>query len=226
MRSSRVDIALIVDNGTWFSPPAYITILNLDNEIRQYDDDGAILSVDYRNARHRYTDPLISLPCNWSDLYNYDQQRRLTGWTRAHNGGLRLESFTWDGARVTARDAKGRPTKGQVVAYLPHREEDADGTELLELRQVDTRLERHYGYHSDDDQIGYIVREGVAECDHTAKMRRDWPPPRSRYLSSLSWRATRSTSSANCVTACGSARPRAASRMASRRALSGSNRCR
>ncbi len=163
MRSSRVDIALIVDNGTWFSPPAYITFLYLDNEIRQYDDDGAILSVDYRNARHRYTDPLISLPCNWSDLYNYDQQRRLTGWTRAHNGGLRLESFTWDGARVTARDAKGRPTKGQVVAYLPHREEDADGTELLELRQVDTRLERHYGYHSDDDQIGYIVREGVAE---------------------------------------------------------------
>jgi hypothetical protein len=152
MRTSRVEVALIVDNGTHFSPPAYVTFYFLNNEIRKYAQDGRILIVDYRGAAGRYTDPMLSLPKRWMDLYLYDTRNRLTGWTRVRGG--ESESFTLDGARVLTRDANGRALTARVVAYLRREGRDDAGHVTLELVQTDTDRVRRYRYASDDDTLG------------------------------------------------------------------------
>ena len=47
MESNRVDIAAIVHNGLYYSPPAIFTDFTLDNEGRTYDASGHILEVGY-----------------------------------------------------------------------------------------------------------------------------------------------------------------------------------
>lgn len=154
IRTSRVEIALIVENDAHYSPPAYVTFHYLNNEIRQYSSDGRILAVDYATAAGRYTDPMLSLPRRWKDLYTYDPRNQLTGWTRTR--GDQTESFTPDGARVLTRDAQGRPLTARVVGYIRRDSRDATGNSLFEVVQVDTEKVLTYGYASDDDKIGEV----------------------------------------------------------------------
>ncbi len=154
MRSSRVEIALCVDNGRYFSPPAFVTFYYLNNEVRTYAADERVLSVDYAAAADRYTDPRLSLPRRWRDLYLYDTQNRLTGWTRIR--GDRIEAFTADGARVLTRDARNRPLTARVVRYVPRESGDQA---LPEAVPVDDLLVRTYAYASDEDMVGKVVSE-------------------------------------------------------------------
>ncbi len=157
MRTSRVEIALIVDNGAHFSPPAYVTFCYLNNELRTYAADGRILAVDYRGAAARYTDPALSLPKRWIDVYLYDARNRLIGWTR--NRGDASEGFTPDGARVLTRDARGRALTARAVTYLRREGRDDTGRLTLELVQDDTDRVRRYRYASDDETLGEPVDE-------------------------------------------------------------------
>ncbi|MDD5706883.1 MAG: hypothetical protein PHR35_13245 [Kiritimatiellae bacterium] len=155
MRSSRVELALCVDNGVYFSPPALVTFYYLNNEIRQYASDGRIMSVDYAAAAGHYVDPYLSLPRRWRDLYLYDARRRLTGWTR-HRGEV-VEAFTADGARVLSRDALNRPAEARLVSYLP-RATVSTNDALPEVVQVDGVETYKYRYDSDEDTIGKRVK--------------------------------------------------------------------
>ncbi len=158
MRSSRVEIALCVDNGVHFSPPALISLYYLNNETRQYAGDGRILSVDYASATNRYTDPMLSLPRRWRDLYLYDSHNRLAGWSRFR--GQEMESFTADGARVLTRDARGRPLTARTVVYRPQAAAGAAGrNKLPEVVQMDGDKIRTYRYAGDDDIVGELVSE-------------------------------------------------------------------
>ena len=47
LESNRVDIGLVVHNGTHYSPPAFFTSFTLDNEARTYDARGRILEIGY-----------------------------------------------------------------------------------------------------------------------------------------------------------------------------------
>jgi len=47
LESNRVDIGVFAHNGAYYSAPAFLTFLSLDNEHRTYSDDGRILEIQY-----------------------------------------------------------------------------------------------------------------------------------------------------------------------------------
>ncbi len=118
MQSNRVDIGAFVHNGEYYSAPAFVTFFYLDNELRVYDDQRRIQSIDYADEETsaNYVDPLIDAPKRWRDEYHYDASGKLTGWTRFR--GESSEQFTADGLLVTKVDAEGRATEGRRVRYL------------------------------------------------------------------------------------------------------------
>lgn len=63
MESNRVDIGVFVNNGTYYSPPAFFTSLTLDNEARTYGDDGRLVEVGYSMG-----ESLIDVS-NWPALF-------------------------------------------------------------------------------------------------------------------------------------------------------------
>lgn len=88
---------------------------------------------------------------SWRDLYHYDVQGRLTGWTR-HEGPERKE-FTSDGALVTKKDALGRPIEARTVAYIPEGDRHSRS-----LKQAPGDTIRHYTYADDKDRVGRLAR--------------------------------------------------------------------
>ncbi len=46
LASNRVDIGVLVSNGSYYSPPAFITFLMLNNELRTYED-GRLIDIGY-----------------------------------------------------------------------------------------------------------------------------------------------------------------------------------
>jgi hypothetical protein len=167
IRTARVDIGVIAETASTFSMPSIVSFHFLTNEQRVYAEDGRILSIDYTRPQSGYTDPLLSCPRNWKDLYEYDAQGRLTGWRRVRS--LQEERFTAHGHRVAASDALGRAATAHVVRYMP-RKIRREGTEesLPDLAQVDDNLTVSYRYASDDDRVG--------EPD-LSTFTRDVPPP-------------------------------------------------
>ena len=47
LETNRVDIGVFVHNGTYYSPPAFLTFLTLDSEARTYASDGRIVDIGY-----------------------------------------------------------------------------------------------------------------------------------------------------------------------------------
>lgn len=153
IQTARVDIGVIAETGTTFSLPAILSLAFLGNEQRTYGADGRILSIDYTRGQAAYTDPLMSYTRNWKDLYRYDAEGRLTGWTRVR--GLEEESFTAFGHRIVTRDARGRALLAHVVRYLPRRIRVDDTNEgMPDLAQMDDNLTVSYRYASDADAVG------------------------------------------------------------------------
>jgi hypothetical protein len=157
LESNRVDIGAFVHNGKYYSAPAFVTVLFLDDEKRTYFPDHRIQSVEYKAAADggNYADPMIHTVRSWRDEYRYDAQQHLIGWTRQR--GNQTEEFTADGALVTARDAAGRPARARSVVYVPI---DRQGVPTLEQREGDEILV--YEYASPEDRLGRVAsREKV-----------------------------------------------------------------
>ena len=150
MSSSRVDIGCFVKSGKYYSAPSFVSFFYLPNEERVYRDDGQILSVDYRNAAHRYADPVLTLQKNWKDLYEYDAQGHMLGWYRTREG--QAERFTRDGYRVLSTDKLNRPVKACAVEYLP-RQTGVEGAPPA-LASADTPRVFTYAYTGDSDKLG------------------------------------------------------------------------
>lgn len=152
LQSSRVDIGCFVQSGDRISAPSFISVFYLQNETRVYREDGQILSVDYSNVQHRYADPLLTLTKDWKDLYDYDPQGRCTGWYRVRATDKSSIRFTHDGARVTAVDASGRPTKAVNVQYLPRQVGRSDLPPSLTFGDTTTVVT--YRYTNALDRVG------------------------------------------------------------------------
>lgn len=151
--TSRVDIGVIAETAAGYSLPAIISFAFLGNERRVYADDGRILSIDYTRRREGYTDPLLSYTRNWKDHYQYDDQGRLSGWTRVR--GLGEERFTAFGHRIVATDTRGRAMQAHIVRYLPRKIKSEEfGETVPDLAQTDDNLEVTYRYRSDSDFVG------------------------------------------------------------------------
>lgn len=150
MRSSRVDIGCFVKPGAYYSAPSFVSFYYLPNEERVYRDDGQILSADYANASHFYADPVLTLQKSWKDLYEYDQQARLTGWYRTRSGS-QPERFTHKGHKVLETDKLNRPVKACAVQYMPRQSGENMPPVLttVELPQIFA-----YAYADDADNVG------------------------------------------------------------------------
>jgi hypothetical protein len=121
LESNRVDIGVFAHNGDYYSAPAFVSLYSLDNELRIYDDNHRILSVDYQaeGARGNYVDPFLDTPKDWRDDYHYDAQGTLTGWTRTR--GDSRQEFTPEGQVIVEPAKEGQPAKTLEVKYIAER---------------------------------------------------------------------------------------------------------
>ncbi|WP_254507306.1 tetratricopeptide repeat protein [Anatilimnocola floriformis] len=116
MESNRIDIGLFAFNGEHYSPPAFFCVNTLDNEAREYDDQGRIKSVTYTGANEKgnYVDPAFDIPKSWKDEYHYEGDK-LVGWTRTR--GDKKEEFTADGQLITDNSDPTKPVT-KAVNYV------------------------------------------------------------------------------------------------------------
>ena len=100
IQSSRVDIGVFANNGTYYSPPAIISFYCPENERRDYDDRGRIRSIQYTDFAHGgdYADPMIATAKDWRDEYLNTETGTPNGWVR-HRGDQQ-QTFTADGTVV------------------------------------------------------------------------------------------------------------------------------
>ncbi len=141
MPMRRVDIACVAvrADGT-LSAPAFVSIRNLGNERRTYNEAGKIASVDYTvpKSGYVYEDPALSAFKNWTDTYHYDAQGKMSGWTRTRPDNT-TEDFDSQGRKILERNDAGQPTRVQKVNYLPRTLPDSNGitAPFVELIQTD-----------------------------------------------------------------------------------------
>jgi tetratricopeptide (TPR) repeat protein len=131
--STRVDIGVFVHNGVYYSAPAFISLSYPTNQVRVYDEQKRIVSIDYYDPakRDEYFDPATDALRDWKDDYRYSESGELLGWTRSR--GESREEFTPDGELVVEKDAAGKPTKTRKVRYVLS--PDAAGKGRTVLRQ-------------------------------------------------------------------------------------------
>jgi hypothetical protein len=154
MESNRVDIGVFAHNGRYYSAPGFVTFYGFDNEKRECNESGRLLSVDYADpvvSRH-YVDPGLGLTRDWRDDYRYDPRGRLLGWARTR--GSTQEVFTADGALVLEQDARGRPLRARTQRYVAVPRRDGP-PRLLQLPGAEIL---HYAYASASDAVGRIAR--------------------------------------------------------------------
>ena len=88
--STRVDIAVIANNGVYDSAPAFISMQFADHEIRYYEPgpDGAMQITRLTRAPHPDVpfDPVLFPRTDWIDEYTYEGTE-LTGWERLTDYG-------------------------------------------------------------------------------------------------------------------------------------------
>ncbi len=116
LESNRVDIGAFVHNGTYYSPPAFVSLFYLDNEKRVYDDENRIRVVDYTDPekKENYVDPVLDFRKDWRDEYRYGEDGRLLGWTRIRAAGR--EQFTAEG-RLIVRGTIESPEETREIRY-------------------------------------------------------------------------------------------------------------
>ena len=153
MQSSRVDIGAFVHNGTYYSAPAIISFYWPENEVRQYSEDGRILSVDYKtkDAGGLYTDPALVTGRNWRDEYLYDDENRLVGWERIRD--KQRQTFSRHGHHVTKKDQHDRAIEAANVRYFAEQQ----GKKPAVLREQQGTVVYTYEYTSDVDRQGTLT---------------------------------------------------------------------
>lgn len=122
IEGSRIDIALIAENGANYSAPAFFSMLQPRHQKRSYEraGDGAmrLKSVDFITAvRNRaYADPGIWPQRSWTDHFSYNSENQMTGWRREPLWGKPSE-FTAFGHLLLEKTEDGRPARAAEVFY-------------------------------------------------------------------------------------------------------------
>jgi hypothetical protein len=150
LRTFRLDVMAVADNGAELGAPAFLSILFPPRTVAEFDGLRPVSMVyDAVSRLDEYQDPVLFPLRQWRDDYSYDDQKRLLGWTRTHADG-KVDAFTRHGAMVETRDDRGRPLTARQVAYPSA---PADGGAK---RIVTVPLEGRLGYEYDgpDDRLG------------------------------------------------------------------------
>lgn len=158
IESNRVDIGVFAHNGVCWSAPAFVTWYFLDNEDREYDEHGRLLSVAYHGGTDtgNYADPLIQTAKTWKDTYHYAEDGRPTGWTRTRGTGdeQTTEEFTAEGGLIIERDDLNRPAAIRVPLYIAQK---VEGKPLPILMQHMSDDVFRYAYANPEDRIGRLT---------------------------------------------------------------------
>jgi len=117
--TNMVVVGAFAYNGHYYSAPAFVTSYTIPTENRIYDEEkGLLLEVSYNNDIHplRISDDVDGAPPIWTkDVFHYDANSKLSGWTRYDEG--ETFDFTPEGQLIVAKDAGGRPLLVQDVSY-------------------------------------------------------------------------------------------------------------
>ena len=112
LKSSRVDVGIFhVVNGK-ASTPSIISMYMMPNEMREYDKDGTLVSIDYSK---RQLDDYCPSSCpkgDWKDVFKWDDDGEIMGWTRytpESNGKVHTNEYSRSGLRIISKDSLGRP---------------------------------------------------------------------------------------------------------------------
>ena len=106
--------------------------------------------------KRNYVDPRLSVPRDWRDVYRYDKNGRITGWTRIDRKG-RHENFTAHGHLVMEKDGRGRAIKAKELKYEVEWHYKGNKKERPKLlKQIQGEKIFSYTYASEDDYIGEI----------------------------------------------------------------------
>ena len=112
VKSSRVDIGCFSVRKGQASLPAIISVYFSPNETREYGEGGKLVSIDYAKRQLEGFCPTLCPRGDWKDVFHWDGDGRLTGWTRycaERNGRVTTNEFTREGLMIDTRDALGRP---------------------------------------------------------------------------------------------------------------------
>ena len=87
LASRRIDIGVFAQNGSRYSPPAFISYYFLPNEKRRYDTKtDHLLEIDYAFP-DAFVDVTLTSGKSWRDTYLHDERTGLpTGWRREESG--------------------------------------------------------------------------------------------------------------------------------------------
>lgn len=101
-----------------------------------------------------YTDPRLSLPKDWRDVYRHAPDGTVLGWRRYDNG--KVTDFLAGGLMVLSRDKLGRPLTVRATEY--HRDTPPAGTEAQWARLLyrPTGPTRTVRYAGDEDRVGTL----------------------------------------------------------------------
>lgn len=151
LASRRVDVAVFADNGANLSAPAFFSVVFPPGQSRRFDAAGRVLAVDHRIAPGiwRDADPLLFPLRDWRDEFFYGENGAVLGWRRVRDAGP-AEDFTRHGLRIVERDARGRTTMAEAMAYPV--DVGADGRRRV--RPTPTGALFSYVYDDDDDRLG------------------------------------------------------------------------
>lgn len=150
LRTRRLDIMAVADNGAQLGAPAFLSVLFPARRVVRFDGEKPVTVIyDAMSRLDEYQDPQIFPQRLWSDEYRYDAEGRLLGWTRTHRDGP-VERFTRHGARVETVDAEGRPKRARAMAYPTTMA--AGGLNRILPTPLDLTLE--YTYEGPEDRLG------------------------------------------------------------------------
>ncbi|WP_025896825.1 tetratricopeptide repeat protein [Sneathiella glossodoripedis] len=151
-KSNRVEIGVFATNGKDYSAPSFVTFLYPTHQLRTYDEEGRLVSIDHRHQENAYIDPQIFTRRNWKDTYHYNEDGRLTGWTRQRRN--KSTDYTRHGARVLEKDSNGRAVTAEQVTYVYKRASNGVAHASEEL----TGKILNYQYLGASDTLGILVR--------------------------------------------------------------------
>lgn len=94
IKSSRVDIICVADDGINYSAPSFVTWFFPPSVSHSFDVNGNTLSVEYAKGDDIYVDPIIILPKGLRSEFHYDKSGNRTSTSHIHSDG-KVETISY-----------------------------------------------------------------------------------------------------------------------------------
>ena len=94
IKSSRVDIICVADDGVNYSAPSFVTWFFPPSVSHSFDVNGNTLSVEYAKGDDIYVDPIIILPKGLRSEFHYDKSGKRTSTSHIHSDG-KVETISY-----------------------------------------------------------------------------------------------------------------------------------